>query len=228
MVILGGPNKWLPPPRGLDRAAQANRQYEDSMHYFTTPRINPASAGVDAHSGKTTTNSNKRRLATFAGLLLLPMLTGTALADAMGSGDMGGFAQQVKAANERFADVGVAKSEGYVPLPCASGTDGGSMGIHYVNLTLLGDPALDVAHPEAVLYEPQQDGSLKLMAVEYITEKGPSAALGGQLFNFTNSPNRYGLPPFWETHVWAWKANPMGEFADMNPDASCAFAPTGN
>jgi hypothetical protein len=92
-------------------------------------------------------------------------------------------------------------------------------------MKLLGDPAVDVAHPEAVLYEPQQDGSLKLMAVEYITEKGPAAALGGQLFSFTNQPNRYGLPPFWEVHVWAWKANPMGLFADMNPDASCAWAP---
>jgi len=112
-----------------------------------------------------------------------------------------------------------------VPLPCASGTDGGSMGIHYVNLKLLGDAALDVAHPEAVLYEPQKDGSLILMAVAYTTEKGPTAGLGGQLFSFTNSPNRYGLPPFWEIHVWAWKANPMGIFSDMNPDATCAYAP---
>jgi hypothetical protein len=165
----------------------------------------------------------RKRRTVIAGLLLVPMLSMPAFA--MSGGAMGSFADEVKAANDRFADVAVAKSEGYVPLPCASGTDGGSMGIHYVNLTLLGDPALDVAKPEAVLYEPQQDGSLKLMAVEYITEKGPTAALGGQLFNFTNSPNRYGLPPFWEVHVWAWKANPMGVFADMNPDASCAFAP---
>ena len=193
------------------------------MHDLTIARISRTTAGVEASSGKSITRSRGVKHAALAGVMLA-LLVGPALADSMG-GPMGSFAEQVKAANDRFADVAVAKSEGYVPLPCASGTDGGSMGIHYVNLNLLGDPALDIAKPEAVLYEPQQDGSLKLMAVEYITEKGPTAALGGQLFNFTNSPNRYGLPPFWEVHVWAWKANPMGVFADMNPDASCAFAP---
>ena len=43
-------------------------------------------------------------------------------------------------------------------------------------------------------------------------------------FNFTGSPNRYGLPPFYELHVWAWKANPRGAFADMNPAVSCEHA----
>lgn len=200
------------------------------MNHHPTPRNKPRTAGVEADGAPRVTHRHKGRRATITGLLLVPLLSAPVLADSMGGDGMGtvasgGFAEQVKAANARFADVGVAQSEGYVPLPCASGTDGGSMGIHYVNLKLLEDPALQLDHPEAVLYEPQQDGTLKLMAVEYITEKGPTAALGGQLFNFTNSPNRYGLPPFWEVHVWAWKPNPMGTFADMNPDASCAFAP---
>ncbi|MEO8756936.1 MAG: hypothetical protein ABI398_04180 [Devosia sp.] len=128
---------------------------------------------------------------------------------------------KVKDANERFADVAVATSEGYAPIPCVSGTDGGAMGIHYVNQKLLEDPAIAIDHPEAVLYEPGADGKLTLVAVEYITPKGP-AALGGQLFSFTNAPNRYGLPAFYELHVWAWKANATGPFADMNPDVSCA------
>ena len=127
-------------------------------------------------------------------------------------------------ANDRFKDVSVAVSEGYAPIPCASGVDGGAMGIHYVNQTLLNDPAIDIAKPEAVLYEPGADGKLNLVAVEYITPKGP-AALDGQLFSFTNAPNRYGLPAFYELHVWAWRANPTGPFADMNPDVSCASAP---
>ncbi len=197
------------------------------MNNSANSGIIPGASIVLAESGRTSADSRRRRIAALAGLMLLPLMSGTALADAMGAGGPGDFAAQVKAANDRFADVAVAKAEGYGPLPCASGTDGGSMGIHYVNPKLLQDPALDIAHPEAVLYEPQADGSLKLMAVEYITLKGPTAALGGQLFNFTNSPNRYGLPPFWEVHVWAWKANPMGTFADMNPAASCDAAPTG-
>ena len=86
---------------------------------------------------------------------------------------------------------------------------------------LIDDPAVDVAHPEAILYEPGANGALTLVAVEYITPKGP-AALGGQLFTFTKAPNRYGLPPFYSLHVWAWRDNPMGAFADMNPNVSCA------
>jgi hypothetical protein len=40
------------------------------------------------------------------------------------------------------------------------------------------------------------------------------------LFNFNTSPNRYGLGPFYELHVWAWKDNPAGTFADMNNTVS--------
>jgi len=42
----------------------------------------------------------------------------------------------------------------------------------------------------------------KLVAVEHIASKGPSS-LEGQLFSFTGAPNRYGLGPSCELHVWA-------------------------
>ena len=70
------------------------------------------------------------------------------------------------------------------------------------------------------MYEPTAGGKLTLIAVEYITSKGP-AELQGHLFSFTGAPNRYGLGPFYELHVWAWKTNRTGTFADMNPDVSC-------
>ena len=127
---------------------------------------------------------------------------------------------QVRAANDRFRDVAVAVAEGYAPIPCASGVDGGAMGVHYVKSSLIGE-TVDIKQPQAVMYEPKPDGKMELIAVEYITTKGP-ASLGGQLFNFTGSPNRYGLPPFYELHVWAWRANATGTFSDMNPDVSCA------
>jgi hypothetical protein len=132
------------------------------------------------------------------------------------------LAEQVRAANERFKDVAVAVSEGYAPIPCASGVEDGAMGIHYVNAKLIGD-AIDIKHPQAIMYEPMPDGKMELIAVEYITLKGP-AALEGQLFNFNSAPNRYGLGPFYELHVWAWKANPHGAFADMNPKVTCEYA----
>ena len=157
---------------------------------------------------------------------ILALLAGTAGALAHGEMPPGNnvLADKVRAANNRFQDVAVAIAEGYAPIPCASNPTGsGAMGIHYVNAKYLGDDAIDLARPEAVMYEPMPDGSRALVAVEYITSKGP-ASLEGQLFSFTSAPNRYGLGPFYELHVWAWKANPTGTFSDMNPDVSCAFA----
>ena len=133
------------------------------------------------------------------------------------------LAEKVRAANSRFLDVNAATAEGYAPIPCASGITGGAMGIHYVNGGYLKDDKIDIARPEAVMYEPMADGTLKLVAVEYITSKGP-ASLEGQLFNFNSAPNRYGLGEFYELHVWAWKGNPTGTFADMNPKVSCEHA----
>jgi hypothetical protein len=126
----------------------------------------------------------------------------------------------VRAANERFKDVAVAVAEGYAPIPCASGLQGGAMGVHYVNGAFLKDGIVDITKPEAVMYEPTADGKMALVAVEYIAFKGP-AALDGHLFNFVTEPNRYGLDKFYELHVWAWRPNPTGAFADNNPDVSC-------
>jgi hypothetical protein len=157
---------------------------------------------------------------------ILALSAGVAIALAHGGMATGNnrLADKVRAANSRFQHVSVATAEGYVPIPCASNANGsGAMGIHYVNAAYVGDDAIDLARPEAVMYEPMPDGSLALVAVEYITSKGP-ASLEGQLFSFTDAPNRYGLGPFYELHVWAWKANPSGAFSDMSPDVSCAFA----
>ncbi|WP_292156366.1 hypothetical protein [Mesorhizobium sp.] len=167
------------------------------------------------------------RLSMAAALLSACTALAQAHQDAAASSDASPLAAKVRADDSRFLDVKAAMAEGYAPIPCASGITGGAMGIHYVNGDYLKDDKIDIARPEAVMYEPMADGTLKLVAVEYITSKGP-AALDGQLFNFNSAPNRYGLGPFYELHVWAWKANPTGTFADMNPKVSCehATAPT--
>ncbi|HTP83743.1 MAG TPA: hypothetical protein VMQ11_12415 [Alphaproteobacteria bacterium] len=165
-----------------------------------------------------------RRVGTLA--LLSSIAIGTAAAVAAGALHRAPanvpLVDHVRAANDRFKDVTVAVAEGYMPIPCASGVDGGAMGIHYVNAALIRD-TVDIAHPQAVMYEPTAEGKMVLVAVEYITTKGP-ASLDGQLFNFTGAPNRYGLPAFYELHVWAWKTNPRGAFADMNPAVTCEHA----
>ena len=122
------------------------------------------------------------------GLALLSLLAAApALADSANP-----LVDKVRAANDRFKDVAAAVAEGYAPIPCASGLQGGAMGVHYVNGALLKDGVVDIAKPEAVMYEPTADGKMDLVAVEYIAFKGP-AALDGHLFNFVTEPNRYGL-----------------------------------
>jgi hypothetical protein len=115
--------------------------------------------------------------------LLLLFVTGTAVA---AEGGRNPLAEHVRAANDRFKDVAVATSEGYAPIPCASGIDGGAMGIHYVNAKLIGE-TVDIDHPQAIMYEPLPNGKMELIDVEYITTKGP-ASLEGHLFNFNGTP----------------------------------------
>ncbi|MGR3292223.1 MAG: hypothetical protein ACU0C9_13665 [Paracoccaceae bacterium] len=132
------------------------------------------------------------------------------------------LADLVRDANAKYQDVALAEADGYGAIPCVSGHAGGAMGIHYVNGGYLtgDDDAIDIARPEALMYEPQADGSLVLVGVEYLTFAGP-ASLEGHLFDFSGAPNRYGLDPFYSLHVWAWRENPMGTFAHMNANVSC-------
>jgi hypothetical protein len=155
------------------------------------------------------------------GLTLVSMFAVATAAAASTGGNP--LADHVRSANDRFKDVSVAVEEGYKPIPCVSGIDGGAMGVHYVNGAYLKDETVDIKRPQAVMYEPAADGKMVLVGVEYITFKGP-ASLEGHLFSFTGAPNRYGLDPFYELHVWAWRENPHGTFTDMNPNVTCDHA----
>lgn len=146
----------------------------------------------------------------------LGLLCGAALAQE----PAGPLAEAVRAATEKYKDPAAAVADGYAPMPCVSGPAGGAMGIHYVNGDYVGDGVIDVTKPEALMYEPQADGSVELLGVEFIIFTGPTV-LQGQLFHFVNAPNRYGLEPFYELHVWAWRGNPGGTFADFNTTVSC-------
>jgi hypothetical protein len=136
--------------------------------------------------------------------------------------------ETVRQSVEQFQDVQAATDAGYGLLHgCVSGPTGGAMGIHYANGDIVGDGEIDVQQPEALIYE-QSYGQLHLVAVEYVVlaeawdanHQAPPVLMG-QLFNYNGAPNRYGLPAFYELHVWAWKHNPNGVFADWNPNVSC-------
>lgn len=137
----------------------------------------------------------------------------------------------VRAATAPFLHLSTAKAAGYAKLlGCASGPDTGAMGIHYANVGLVADGVLDARHPEVLMYEPMPDGTRRLLGVEFVViaeawdaTHDAAPVLKGQLFHYEDSPNRYGLPPFYALHVWAWKHNPKGTFADWNPDVTCVY-----
>lgn len=144
--------------------------------------------------------------------------------------------QAVRAATERFKNVTSVDGpgEGYsLVLGCVSGSDFGAMGLHYLNMALVGDGEINVKYPEVVLFEPTANGGIRITGADYLVlaadwdAKHPDPPqLMGQLFHFFDAPNRFGLPPFYTLHVWAWKDNPVGAFTNWNPTVSCnAFNP---
>jgi hypothetical protein len=139
--------------------------------------------------------------------------------------------EKVRAATARFKDLQVAISEGWVQgTPCVSGPDTGAMGVHFVQPARIAAGVLQADEPEALIYEPLPGGALRLVGVEFIVlasvwqsknPTGSTPALEGDLLNYVSAPNRYGLPAFYELHVWAWENNPKGSFADWNTAVSC-------
>ena len=135
----------------------------------------------------------------------------------------------VRESTEKFTDVEAAQGAGYALLfGCVSGGDYGAMGLHFVNLPLVGDGLVDVTKPEIVLYEPGPDGRLRITGADFLVyaadwDKTHTGApeLNGQFFHYFEAPNRFGLPAFYTLHVWAWKDNPNGTFTNWNPSVSC-------
>src|SRR4051812_33750898 len=139
--------------------------------------------------------------------------------------------ERVRRATARFRDVNVATAEQWVPgTPCVSGPNSGAMGVHFIQPSRVTDGILNADEPEALIYEPLSGGGFRLVGVEFIVladdwarrhPDGSPASLEGQLTNLVPAPNRYGLPSFYELHVWAWEHNPNGSFADWNTQVSC-------
>ncbi|MGE3275105.1 MAG: hypothetical protein AB7O67_08325 [Vicinamibacterales bacterium] len=163
----------------------------------------------------------------------------------------------VRAATERFQDVNVALAEGYIRDPfdlCDTAemmgrpAELGAMGVHYFRPDLLGITAppnpkvtgngthTDFLQPAILIYEPQADGGLTLVAVENLAFKTAWEAAG-----HTEPPSFHGVPyehmmddpatpadeahhfePHYDRHVWLYRDNPNGMFAPFNPAVSCA------
>jgi hypothetical protein len=138
----------------------------------------------------------------------------------------------VRSANARFHSIKQAEKAGYEPFyECTEEPGVGTMGQHYVKGALVGDPAVEPLHPEALVYEPKKNGGYRLVAVEYVVlaptlpAGAPTPTVFGQPMTFVpgapNSSNRYGLPDFYQRHAWLYERNPLGTFNDCNPAVTC-------
>jgi hypothetical protein len=111
---------------------------------------------------------------------------------------------------------------------CIDQPGDGGMGVHYVNADLF-TANLDPLKPQALIYEPLANGAMRLVGVEYIVLKsvwdtasaGTTPRLFGRDFHLVAAGNRYGLPDFYELHLWLWQPNRSGMFADWNPAVRC-------
>ncbi len=134
--------------------------------------------------------------------------------------------EAVRRATARFRDLETAQAEGWslALTGCMESTEG-AMGYHLGNEKLIGDGGqLDPTTPEALLYEPQVDGSMRFVAVEYLVPftdwKGdqPPVFLDHEMI-----PNQeFGV---WTLHLWL-VPNPQGTFVGWNPRVTCAHAST--
>lgn len=131
----------------------------------------------------------------------------------------------VRDATVGFRDLDAAEEAGYGKfLDCFTNTSDVGMGQHFVNGEFVGDDVLDPLTPEALVYEPQADGTLALVALEYLvfedqwTSDEPPTLFGQEFHLRTNIPE---TPPVWALHIWLWTHNPDGLFADYNPIVFC-------
>lgn len=184
----------------------------------------------------------------------------TAAADAAPPAPMPGPGEPdldaVRAATEKYRDVNVALAEGYIRDPfdlCDTAemmgrpAELGAMGIHYFRPDLLGITAppnprvsgngthTDFLQPAILIYEPQADHSLELVAVENLAFADAWRAAGN-----TAPPTFHGVPydhmldnpateideahkfvEHYDRHVWLYRENPNGMFTPFNPNVSC-------
>lgn len=163
----------------------------------------------------------------------------------------------VRTATARYRDVKAALADGYIRDPmnmCVTAASEGNpawlgeMGVHFFRPDVLGITATspridgtgtntDFTHPGVLIYEPQPDGSLQLVAVENLVfEKAwraaghdaPPAFEGHEYYHMVNNPltpadEAHGFQPHYELHMWTERANPRGAIVQYNPDVSCRY-----
>src|SRR5688572_29704671 len=154
------------------------------------------------------TMKNAIRTVVAATAAVLTVAGVSAVADSPGPGEP--TLAEVRAATEKYQDVNVALAEGFIRDPsdmCETAdmmgrpVSAGAMGVHYFRPDLLGITAppnprvngtgtyTDFRAPAILIYEPQADGSMELVAVENLVFQESWAAAG-----HASPPTFHGVP----------------------------------
>ena len=148
---------------------------------------------------------------------------------------------ETRLATAKYLNEERALKDGYVPTPvCAAIPGVGAMGIHYPDHDRILDPAIDPRYPEVLLYEPRPNGKRRLVGVEWVVPvfsngapwfggadepppmvDNPAPVLFGQTFQGPMPGHAPGEAWHYDLHVWIWRHNPSGTFAQWNPKVTC-------
>ncbi|WP_373060482.1 hypothetical protein [Gemmatimonas sp.] len=130
-------------------------------------------------------------------------------------------------ATARFNSFNQAQKAGYTtqfPLGCAQLPGIGAQAYHYMNPALV-DNIIDLEHPELLMYEPQRNGSLELVGLDYVAPR-PVNTLDNKpapLLGMEFAPIVVQGVSVWALHIWAWRPNALGVFTPWNPAVSCQY-----
>jgi hypothetical protein len=165
-----------------------------------------------------------RTLTVLLSALALAACAGTTKSAVSSTGDPTVDAEllRLRTATRPYQSLDSAVAAGYprtVP-DCLVHAHHGAMGYHHVNRAYL-SPTLSIDKPQILLYERLPDGGYQLNGVEFIIpyrmypRDSAAPVWMGQTMHHEDNLD------IWYLHVWAWKNNPDGMFANFNSTVSC-------
>jgi hypothetical protein len=132
---------------------------------------------------------------------------------------------KLRSATKAFHQLDSAIAAGYprTVSDCLVHEHHGAMGYHHLNRTYL-TRNLEIDKPQILLYELMPDDTYKLNGAEFILpyrlwpRDSVAPTLMGQTLHQEDNLK------FWYLHVWAWRENSNGVFANFHPDVKCPDA----
>lgn len=161
------------------------------------------------------------RLVALLATVACASVTGSGATAAAGDGVATHLAA-LRRATDRFHSLDSAVAAGYPRdvAQCLVHEHHGAMGYHHLNrANLVRD--IEISKPQILLYERMPDSTYRLNGVEFILpyrlwprDSVVPLLMGRPMHQEDNLK-------FWYLHVWAWRDNPDGVFANFHPGVTC-------